>query len=337
MPPHSNSEGPAPVGTNNTDPRCLCCGSASDVIEVFTRERILRELSALLGNKAIEDCALTDYQLRRCHLCELEFSEPMVEPPPEFYPWLTNSNVHYPSERWEWGECKRRLQVSSVTQTIDSPAIVVDVGCGDGRFLKELEDLNRVRAIGLDINRDVVDVCRDQGLEAICGTFASVSNQLPDGVHAVTLWHVIEHVADPVRVLLETGALLSEKGSIFFSVPLSPLSYEKSWSDPLNAPPHHLTRWGIPSLHALAARLDMHMSLVLPDADSLWYRVQRSLTLQAVSPFSGLSRGRKLVRLLKYLARHPWQLFVETGRQLRQPRINGRVGPDVVMVCLRYD
>ena len=335
MLPQLHPERLAPIRTNVTNAPCPCCGGTSDVIDDFSRDRILRELSALVGNNAIETCSLTDYELRRCRMCELEFSEPMAEPPPEFYPWLTKSHVHYPSERWEWHECQRQLQVSSATGAADRLSIVVDVGCGNGRFLKLLEELKGIRAIGLDINGEVVESCRAKGLEALCGTFASVRQQLPDDVHAVTLWHVIEHVADPVGVLREAASVLSAEGRIYFSVPLSPLSYEKSWPDPLNAPPHHLTRWNIPALHALAARLDMNISLVLPHADSFWSRVLRSLTLQAVSPFSGCSRGKKLARLLNFLARHPWQLFVETGRQMRQPRIDGRVRPDVVMVTLR--
>jgi SAM-dependent methyltransferase len=330
MSPYLNPVESVPAGAAT----CHCCGGVSDFIDDFSRDRIRCELSVLVGHNAIEECTLTDYQLRR-HLRELEFADPMPEPPPEFYLWLTNSQVHYPSKRWELCECQRQLQDWSATGVVDLPSIVVDVGCGNGRFLKILEELKRVRAIGLDVNREVVEGCRAQGLGALCGTLALVRQHLPDGVHAVTLWHVVEYVADPVKVLLDAASLLCTQGRIYFSVPPSPLSRETSWPDPLNAPPHHLTRWGIPALHALGAKLEMHISLASPEADPFWSRILRALTLQAVSPVSGLGRSKKFARLLSFLARHPWQLLVETGRQLGQPRISGRVRPDVVMVCPR--
>jgi SAM-dependent methyltransferase len=314
---------------------CPCCGGNSDVIENFPRDRIRRRLSALLGNDTINQCAFGNYHLRQCRICGLEFSDPMVEPSAEFYSWLTNSQKNLPAERWEWRECQRQLQASSVNWTTDKLRVIVDVGCRDGRFLRILEELDGVRVIGVDINCEAVEGCRAQGLEALCGTFSTVRRHLPDDVHVITLWHVIEHVADPVGLLLEAAELLTDHGRIYFSVPLSPQSYEKSWPDPLNAPPHHLTRWTVPALQALATRLDMPMQLILPDADPFWFRVVRSLTLQAVSPYSRLGRGGKLWRLLAFLSKHPWQPVVEIGRQARHPRIDSRVRPDVVMVCLR--
>jgi SAM-dependent methyltransferase len=312
---------------------CPCCRGESDVVDEYRRERIVGELTALLGY-GIDDCDLLDYTLRKCRACSLEFADPMAEPPAGFYTWLTSTNAYFPGDRWEWTKCREQLAADSARSTASSPFTVLDVGCGDGGFLAVLAEIRGIRAIGLDVNPSAVDACRRRGLEAVCGTFAQFRERFSEPVQAITFWHVVEHVADPVGLLKDAAALLAQDGAIYFSVPLSPQSFEGSWHDPLNAPPHHLTRWNIPALRALATAIDMQMELVLPAADSFALRMLRTLNLQATSPLRRVGRGRKALNLAKLLARRPWLLALEAHRQMKRPRIDRKVRPDLVMVRL---
>jgi SAM-dependent methyltransferase len=331
--PHKFDSAGVASRETRSEKKCPCCGNNVTFLQAYTRDRILRDLEALLGEIAVEESDFADYQMLRCSACGLEFSDPMLEPAPHFYHVLAGS-LRYPTSRWEWSACVKLLLAAIPGAAHATRKIVLDVGCGSGLFLKNLNDIDDLRAIGLDINSDVVEACRAQGLEALQGTLDSVRERLPHGLYAVTMWHVVEHVADPVGLLSLTNSLLEEGGKIYFSVPLSPMSYETSWPDPLNAPPHHLTRWGIPALHALARTLGMSIDLVVPDAEGFWTRVSRALYLQAVSPFAPLSRSMKISRLVLFVLKRPWRLLVEIRHQLRHPRLNGRPRPDVVLACL---
>jgi hypothetical protein len=111
-------------------------------------------------------------------------------------------------------------------------------------------------------------------------------------------------------------------------------SYDASLREPLNCPPHQLTRWQVSSIQSLAVRVGVSLQLIMPLADGFVFRVLRSLLLRAVLPSANLGRRQKLAL---FVIIHPWQPFVDVSRQLRRRRLKGRVQPDVVLACLGMD
>lgn len=311
---------------------CPCCGNTSFLSKNLPRIQVIDDLAKLMCDEGISACQFADYRLFRCSGCQLEFADPMVEPGNDFYEWLTSCRNYYPARRWEWEVCKQQL--SSLVPSQNGVIDLLDVGCGSGQFLQILKTVPNCRAIGMDVSQSSVQSCISQGLNAFQGELSNAQAHLPGKVDVVTLWHVVEHVADPIGLLLLVKSLLKADGHIFFSVPLSPPSYESSWSDPLNAPPHHLTRWTITAIEALARKLQMRLSLILPDTEIWMKRVFKALLLQSLSPFSGASRGKRLIRLMAYVFGHPWMPFIETYRQLTRLRYKQQVLPDIVLVKL---
>lgn len=287
-----------------------------------------------MSDRGIRECEITDYRIMACPACLLEFADPMQEGGGDFYEWVTRSAKTYPTSRWEWFQCHCILKGFSERASARSFDLL-DVGCGSGHFLHSLRALPRWHGIGLDFNPSAIDLCRSKGLDAIQGNIGNVRSLVTTQFDAITLWHVVEHVSNPVRLILEAKMLLNSDGMIFFSVPISPLSYETSWIDPLNSPPHHLTRWRIASIEALAKRVEMTADIFLPEADGIAKRVVRTLLLQAASPYSGLSKPGKLAKLASFIIRRPWLPFVEGYLQTRRARHYGKTLPDVALVCLR--
>lgn len=271
--------------------------------------------------------------LARCLSCSLEFAFPMRGPGPEFYKWLTRSGFYYPARRWEWSACASRIARKARQKGGDY--VVIDFGSGSGQFIRELRSIAGVSVFGLDHNSDVVAACRAEGLEVIAGGVGDLSVHWPAGVDMITFWHVVEHVEDPVALLSDARARLRSGGELCFSVPLTPMSYEHSWPDPFNEPPHHLTRWNLRALDALATRLGMRAEYVFPSASPILARLVKALMVQAMPPFGVRGRLRKGMRLVTYLLTHPAALFMEIARQRRHPRREGRVLPDLVLVSLR--
>lgn len=92
----------------------------------------------------------------------------------------------------------------------------LDVGCGEGEFLKK-DPVNRV---GVDIDADLVRECEGKGLVAHCmsATELTFPDQTFDAVHGAEL---IEHL-DPqnaVRFLAESARVLKPGGIVYLTTP----------------------------------------------------------------------------------------------------------------------
>jgi O-antigen chain-terminating methyltransferase len=96
---------------------------------------------------------------------------------------------------------------------------IVDIGCGRGEWISYVRQKGR-DAIGIDVNRVMVDACLKQGFNVRCTDALSYLRSLPTGsVAAVTGFHIIEHlpfdylfalVQESYRVLVEGGSVLFE-------------------------------------------------------------------------------------------------------------------------------
>ena len=103
--------------------------------------------------------------------------------------------------------------------TQDSP--VLDVGCGRGEWLDLLHQ-SEYAAKGIDINRAMIEQCRDKGLEVIESDVIAYLQSLPDSsLGAVTGFHIIEHL--PFTILLkfftEVLRVLKPNGLAIFETP----------------------------------------------------------------------------------------------------------------------
>jgi SAM-dependent methyltransferase len=93
-----------------------------------------------------------------------------------------------------------RARLESYLPYFDGASDVLDVGCGRGEFL----DLLRARGIsarGLDLNPEMVEVCRSRGLDVTLTDAASYLERLPDGsLGGLFAAQVVEHL-EPAYLL----------------------------------------------------------------------------------------------------------------------------------------
>ncbi len=127
------------------------------------------------------------------------------------------------------------------------PGRVLDVGCGYGFFLRQLKDRGW-QALGVEPAREPARYAREVlGLEVRTGALEEVP-LLAEGVDVVTLWYVLEHLADPLRVLRQVAALLRAGGLLIVRVPNANVRIDRTlaklggWTEPLFLinPPRHL-------------------------------------------------------------------------------------------------
>jgi 2-polyprenyl-3-methyl-5-hydroxy-6-metoxy-1,4-benzoquinol methylase len=123
---------------------------------------------------------------------------------------------------WLAGPAARLLVPLKARWRTIPPAVaggrLLDVGCGSGAYLALVRSLGwSVR--GIEPDAEACGFARTGlGLEVSCGTLDDTS--LPhDSCDVITLWHTLEHTAQPLRTLQEAHALLRSDGLIMLEVP----------------------------------------------------------------------------------------------------------------------
>jgi SAM-dependent methyltransferase len=192
------------------------------------------------------------FVLRWCRACDLQFADPMVEAGRDFYEGhalYAGPEVAYASP-WALNWDQRCF-------LHDRPVpggALLDVGCGTGQFMEAARRAG-YRVTGLDPSRSQLDVARMRfGLTDLHATSLAEYAHRAAGVafDVITVFQVLEHVADPLAFLAETRRLLRPGGQLAIGVP-----NWRMWSalrEPMDAPPNHLTRWSITSLRAALER-----------------------------------------------------------------------------------
>ena len=109
--------------------------------------------------------------------------------------------------------------VSKITGEIGRPRIV-DIGCGAGATLRQLEDLGC--ATGVDISSRAVNYCRQRNCRRVC---LVEEESLPFGDNKISLiisLDVLEHMDCDYRHLREYHRILEDDGKILLTVPALP-------------------------------------------------------------------------------------------------------------------
>lgn len=139
-------------------------------------------------------------------------------------------NVQSISQKFEI----RRLRKLLDTHSINSPRSIYDIGCGDGSDLDLFRKIlgPSVKTSGIEMSSSAVEKARSRGHDVQSGYFGAVEiDQL--GFDLVISKHVIEHVADPLKFLMDARRLMSNDGVLIIDTPnvASPLRriFRRHW------------------------------------------------------------------------------------------------------------
>jgi SAM-dependent methyltransferase len=129
----------------------------------------------------------------------------------------------------------------------------------------------------------------------------------------VTAFEVLEHVPDPAAFFREAAALVAPGGYLAIAVPNNEGAHRLCSLEPLQWPPHHLTRWRAADLRRLGERNGLELASLEGD------------------PLRGMQ--------LRYYLRLQGELEHLLGRRKSRP---GRLWPELVtfvyrvLLCRRY-
>jgi 2-polyprenyl-3-methyl-5-hydroxy-6-metoxy-1,4-benzoquinol methylase len=126
---------------------------------------------------------------------------------------------------------------------------LLDIGCGSGSFLKEVEKLG-FDVWGIDFDKKSIEIAKKTGLKNVYPLslkefyeFAKEKNLKFD---VITFFEVLEHQDNPAEFIKIARGLLSEEGYIAGSVPNRDSSFINLYRgkyDKTDLPPHHFLRF----------------------------------------------------------------------------------------------
>lgn len=225
---------------------CPLCGAGTgDAVLEVEHDEVWRRLEADWGLRLSDTVRATNSTgsvttLVHCEGCGLDRFEPLAPGGPDFYAELMGAML-YARTRWDFAVARRRIAAGHD---------VADLGCGDGRFLLSL-GRRAGRTVGVDHHEAAVARLTRLGAEGYVVPFATFAHNEAGRFDVVTSFHTLEHVGDPVGTFRAAIACLRPGGLLLLSVP----NRERTWreeGEPLDRPPHHVTRWGPAQLRRLA-------------------------------------------------------------------------------------
>lgn len=204
----------APVIGIEQVPLCPVCGASEQVPFAFGFDYELRTCR-------------NEWRFVRCRACEHVWLNPR--------PAVSELAVIYPSTYYAYNygninpvarKAKELLDRRKMARIMRScarqPRSYLDVGCGDGRFLRVMEGagVDRDRLYGLELDSNVVGHLRGEGYRNVfCERIEGTASLPEGGIDLATMFHVIEHVDDPGAVVRQIQRCLSPGGVFALETP----------------------------------------------------------------------------------------------------------------------
>lgn len=118
---------------------------------------------------------------------------------------------------------------------------ILDIGSGDATFLKALSQ-HKFNRYGLEIDRNLTASYKKEGITPISNDILT-HNFKKQKFDCITMWHVIEHIHNPQKLMQKVNSLLTKNGVFIFSTPnTDSIGFQKgkeNWFH-LDAPRHFI-------------------------------------------------------------------------------------------------
>jgi 2-polyprenyl-3-methyl-5-hydroxy-6-metoxy-1,4-benzoquinol methylase len=286
-------------------PTCIFCGSAGDLIYTDLRD-------CLFGTPGI-------WKIRRCPRSEcgllwldpLPVEEDIEEAYDRYYTHGPSDTVKRPfavfsdklRQLYHW--LLRLTKVASEREKLDlgylteiAAGKVLDVGCGDG------SRLSRLRAKGWNVQGQELDIraakiAREHyGVPVHVGALKDAPFR-PEEFDAIIMFHVIEHVHDPVSLLANCNRLLKRGGTLVVLTPNSRSYGHKIFRSHWRGlePPRHLQIFSPDSLCELGNRAGVGNRVVWTTAANAHHFVIGSYQIRRTMSGTEI-HGLDLVRMV---------------------------------------
>lgn len=158
-----------------------------------------------------------------------------------------------------------RLEHKLAEAFIKDEDLVLEVGCGNGFFLKQLSQ-RKIISIGLEFNTRAVDYAKNQGLNVFKSDILGHSQDFRETYDVVCCFQVLEHIVEVRSFIQACLDCLKPGGKFIIGVPNNnPYLYKYDKYHTLNLPPHHMGLWNEKSLRSLQNIFNIQLEkLIIP-------------------------------------------------------------------------
>jgi 2-polyprenyl-3-methyl-5-hydroxy-6-metoxy-1,4-benzoquinol methylase len=205
--------GSLPIIATEAVPACAVCGGTA------TREY------ARGYDYELRTCA-NEWVFVQCAACAHVWLNPRpaldtlgVIYPPHYYAYDYETRIGAVA-RWGKSVLDSRKLGSILARSGREPRTYIDIGCGSGRYLRAMaaRGLARRDIHGLELDRRVVDTLAAEGFSVACER-AETATIAPGSIDLATMFHVLEHVDAPDRVIARVATWLSPGGVVAIETP----------------------------------------------------------------------------------------------------------------------
>lgn len=194
------------------------------------------------------------FDIVRCKKCGFVY----ISPRPE----ASELSKYYPDLYYGGNDSDLSHKIGLIKRYF-KPGSVLDIGCGRGSFLGRMKELGW-DARGVELSKGEAEAAKEIFNIDVSTKDIAESGFLEGQFDLITLWHSLEHMEDPARILREAYRLLKKGGGLIISTPnmssLQARLFRKMWYH-IDAP-RHPSLFSTSTLKALLKRLQFSPTLV---------------------------------------------------------------------------
>ena len=213
-PPAELAAAGAPTIATENVPLCPVCGGPRFAVLAVAFDYELLTCANPWRFVRCADCAHV-----RLHPRPAVSTLPVIYPP-TYYSYNYETGIHPVAVKAKAMLDRRKLR-GILAALPRPPRSYCDVGCGSGRFLRQMAGLGvpRERVHGLELDAAVLRPLADEGYRVFAERVEECRGIADGSLDLVTMFHVIEHVADPGAVVERVAGWLAPGGIFAVETP----------------------------------------------------------------------------------------------------------------------
>lgn len=172
-----------------------------------------------------------------------------------FYPFSMagDEQLYDELQQFPWYYLDWKWEYDKAPDYIPRGSKVLEVGSGEGKYLKYLKEKHDCDCTGLELNLQAVNKGKANGLDLRHELVQEHAKTHANSYDVVYYFQVLEHIADIKGFIEASVTCLKPGGKLLICVPNNePFLFKTIKHYALNVPPHHMGWWNTKSLIAIA-------------------------------------------------------------------------------------